>query len=53
MKKFDIEQYSVAMSEIIKNEENLKIMSENAKKRIKNFDINIIGEYWYNLIEGG
>lgn len=53
VKKFDIEQYSVAMSEIIKNEENLKIMSENAKKRIKNFDINIIGEYWYNLIEGG
>ena len=51
VKKFDIEQYSLAMNEIIKSKTELEKMSKNAKERIKKFDVNIIGEYWYDLIE--
>lgn len=53
VKEFDIKQYSDAMSEIVKDKNILEEMSNNAKKRIKNFDADNIGKYWCDVIEEG
>lgn len=52
IEKFDIQKYAEAMDKIANDEELLKKMSKEAIKRVKEFDISIIGKHWKNLLNG-